>query len=142
MSNTATSNTAPSNSVTSNPAETFRHAINWFEIPSTDLERAATFYEKLFDRKIRREHFGEPMAIFMSSKEGVGGTLVQRADQSPSDSGVLIYLNADGVLADAVARIPKIGGTVLVPVTEIPGGFGRYAVLRDTEGNRIALHEH
>jgi predicted enzyme related to lactoylglutathione lyase len=134
--------TQPRRANVTDTAETFRHAINWFEIPSTDLDRAATFYEKLFDRKIRREHFGEPMAIFMSSKEGVGGTLVQRADQSPSDSGVLIYLNADGVLADAVARIPKIGGTVLVPVTEIPGGFGRYAVLRDTEGNRIALHEH
>jgi predicted enzyme related to lactoylglutathione lyase len=49
-----------SNTATSNPAKTFRHAINWFEIPSIDLERAATFYEKLFDRKIRREHFGEP----------------------------------------------------------------------------------
>src|SRR3981189_3373689 len=117
MSNTATSNTAASNPAASNPAETFRHAINWFEIPTTDLERAATFYEKLFDRKIRREHFGEPMAIFMSSKEGVGGTLVQRADQAPSDSGVLIYLNADGVLDAAVARVPKIGGSVLVPVT-------------------------
>ena len=33
-------------------------------------------------------------------------------------------------------------GSVLVPITVIPGGFGRYAVLRDTEGNRIALHEH
>jgi predicted enzyme related to lactoylglutathione lyase len=55
---------------------------------------------------------------------------------------VLIYLNADGVLDAAVTRVPKIGGSVLVPVTVIPGGFGRYAVLRDTEGNRIALHEH
>jgi predicted enzyme related to lactoylglutathione lyase len=135
-------NTATTDAATTNTAAASHHAINWFEIPSTDLDRAATFYEKLFDRKIRREHFGEPMAIFMSSKEGVGGTLVQRADQPPSDSGVLIYLNADGILADAVARVPKIGGKVLVPITEIPGGFGRYAVLRDTEGNRIALHEH
>ena len=135
-------NTATTDAATTNNAAACHHAINWFEIPTTDLERAATFYEKLFDRKIRREHFGEPMAIFMSSKEGVGGTLVERADQAPSDSGVLIYLNADGVLDAAVARVAQIGGSVLVPITVIPGGFGRYAVLRDTEGNRIALHEH
>jgi predicted enzyme related to lactoylglutathione lyase len=118
-----------------------RQAINWFEIPTKDLDRAATFYEKLLNRELRREHYGEPMAIFLSNKDGVGGTLVQRADQAPSTSGVLVYLNADGVLDEAIKRAPQIGGTVDVPVTVIPGGFGSYAVVVDTEGNRVALHQ-
>ncbi len=27
----------------------FKNAISWFEIPSTDLDRATKFYETIFD---------------------------------------------------------------------------------------------
>ena len=30
---------------------TQQHAINWFEIPTANFERAVTFYETLLDRK-------------------------------------------------------------------------------------------
>ena len=31
---------------------TFKHAISWFEIPTTDLDRAQKFYETIFDIKM------------------------------------------------------------------------------------------
>ena len=31
----------------------FKNAISWFEIPSTDLDRATKFYETIFDITLR-----------------------------------------------------------------------------------------
>jgi predicted enzyme related to lactoylglutathione lyase len=56
-----------------------QNAINWFEIPCEDLDRATTFYEKVLGTKMDRETSGESMAIFASQPKGTGGTLVKRS---------------------------------------------------------------
>jgi uncharacterized protein len=118
-------------------------AANWFEIPTDDLERAAKFYEMLLDVKLRREMFSEPYVLFPSSPKGVGGGLVQRDFQRPSDCGVLVYLNCDSGLDAAIARLNESGqGKLVLGKREVPGGFGWIACVRDTEGNHVALHEH
>src|ERR1700736_4887630 len=73
------------------------HAINWFEIPCQDLERATNFYETLLGRRMRRVSDGNPMAFFAATPTGTGGTLGQRALQKPG-AGPLVYLNCDGEL--------------------------------------------
>ena len=118
-------------------------AVNWFEIPTNDLDRATAFYEMLLDVKLRRETFGEPYVLFPSSPAGVGGGLVQRDFQRPSDCGVLVYLNCDSGLDAAIARLQASGqGALVLSKREVPGGFGWIACVRDTEGNHVALHEH
>jgi predicted enzyme related to lactoylglutathione lyase len=118
-------------------------AANWFEIPTENLERAAQFYELLLDVKLRRENFGEPYVLFPSSPAGVGGGLVQRDFQRPSDCGALVYLNCDSGLDAAIARLKESGlGALVLGKREVPGGFGWIACVRDTEGNHVALHEH
>ena len=118
-------------------------AVNWFEIPTTDLDRATAFYEMLLGEKMRVEVFGERIAMFPSSVKGVGGCLVQRDFQRPSDCGVLVYLNCDSGLDAAIARLQASGqGALVLSKREVPGGFGWIACVRDTEGNHVALHEH
>jgi predicted enzyme related to lactoylglutathione lyase len=118
-------------------------AANWFEIPTTDLERATNFYDLLLGTKLRRDFFGEPMSLFPASTTGVGGALVQRESQQPSACGPLVYLNVDSGLAAAIERMESgKRGVVVVPITQVPGGFGSFAVVRDSEGNHIGLHEH
>lgn len=118
-------------------------AVNWFEIPTTDLDRAIGFYEMLLGQKMRVEVFGERMAIFPSSIKGVGGALVQRDFQRPSDSGALVYLNCDSGLDSAVERLKASGqGALVLGKREVPGRFGWIACMRDTEGNHVAHHEH
>jgi predicted enzyme related to lactoylglutathione lyase len=118
-------------------------AVNWFEIPTDDLDRAIAFYEMLLGQKMRVEVFGERIAMFPSSVKGVGGCLVQRDSQRPSDHGVLIYLNCDRGLDAAVDRLKASGiGALVLSKREVPGGFGWIACVRDTEGNHVALHEH
>ena len=119
-----------------------RDAANWFEIPAEDLDRAVNFYERLLGTKLTVATFRDRMAMFPASETGVGGAIVCRPQHKPGATGPLVYLNADGVLEDAVKRVGEIGGSVLVPVTVIPGGFGSYACVVDSEANHVGLHQH
>jgi predicted enzyme related to lactoylglutathione lyase len=119
-----------------------QNAINWFEIPCDDLDRATAFYETVLGAKMHRDTGGDPMAFFASNPEGTGGTLVRKSLQRPGRAGTMVYLNVDGELDEVIARIPTAGGLVLQPKTEVPGGFGYFACLRDSEGNHIGLHSH
>ncbi len=124
-------------------AEAHTDAANWFEIPTADLDRATNFYDLLLGTRLRREFFGEPMSLFPASVTGVGGALVHRESQQPSACGALVSLNVDSGLAAAIERMESgKRGVVIVPITKIPGGKGSYAVVRDSEGNHIGLHEH
>jgi len=120
-------------------SEASPNAIHWFEIPATDLDRAANFYEAVLATKLRRAEFGYAMAIFQYAQPGIGGAIIQSPKLKPSAEGTLVYLNCPA-LDEAVARIEPAGGKVLLPKTEIAGGFGFEAILQDTEGNRVALH--
>jgi predicted enzyme related to lactoylglutathione lyase len=119
-----------------------QHAINWFEIPCEDLDRATAFYEALLDAPMERINADTPMAFFATERAGTGGTLVKRAFQKPGRGGTMVYLNCDGELDTVLARVPRAGGLVLMPKTPVPGGHGHFACLRDSEGNHIGLHSH
>ncbi len=118
-----------------------QHAIHWFEIFVGDLERAVRFYETVLDIKLRRRTEDDrSLALFASAlEEGVGGALVRQPGREPTDSGVLVYLDADGKLDASVARVERAGGRVVVPRKDI-GPTGFVALLRDTEGNLVGLH--
>lgn len=121
-------------------------AINWFEIPSTDFERAVGFYETIFAITLQRMTISAgtetptPMAIFPSKGEGTSGAVVYMHDHRPGTTGPLIYLNANPDLSVVLNRVEKAGGTILVPKTEIPNNFGQMAIFLDSEGNHMALH--
>ena len=115
------------------------NAINFFEIPSTNFDRAVAFYRSILDVEFHHEVFmGTPSAMFPAGEEGVGGAIIF-SDAKPSADGPLLYLNASGKLRAAVARVELAGGKVLLPVTPI-GDPGYIAIILDTEGNRIGLH--
>jgi len=116
------------------------NAITWFEIPTTDFERATKFYETMLDAKLRAFPGPEPCNMFPIEQGGVGGCIVQRPNQKPATNGTLVYLNVEGKLDASLKRAEKLGAPILVPRTEIPGGFGYYACVQDSEGNHVGLH--
>jgi predicted enzyme related to lactoylglutathione lyase len=116
------------------------NAITWFEVPTTDIERATRFYETILDMKLTAFPGPEPCNMFPMQPGGVGGCLVQRKAQRPASEGALVYLNVDGKLDASLKRAEKLGVQVLVPRTQVPGGYGYYACLQDSEGNNIGLH--
>lgn len=118
-----------------------QNAVNWFEIPAADYNRAVKFYSEVLDTELQPfESEGTKMAFFpFEPPSGVGGAITFGNGNEPSEKGPFIYLNGGDDLAVPLARVEKAGGTVLMPKTSI-GENGFMAIFRDTEGNRIAFH--
>lgn len=112
----------------------------WFDIPVVDLDRASKFYAAVLGVKVPKEKFGEMSFCVIEHHDGNGGCLFENAAEV-SPVGVLLYLNADGRIRDAVQQAEQHGGKVLQPVHSI-GPHGFRAVLLDSEGNRVALHSN
>lgn len=118
-----------------------RNALNWFEIPVTDMERARRFYGQIFDVEIRSDPAGEGFAMAMLPYcDGTCGALVSGEGYEPSASGTLVYLNCNPSLDAVLGRVESAGGKILVPRRDI-GENGSWAFILDTEGNRVGLHE-
>jgi len=120
---------------------TARNALDWFEIPVQNLDRAQRFYETLFDAPLRREQMGEAtLAVFSYDHPGVGGCLFAGGDLQPSQQGTIVYLNAAPSLDAVLARVERAGGRIVTPKVQLPGDMGAFAHILDTEGNRVGLH--
>lgn len=116
------------------------NALNWFEIPVTDIARSKKFYETIFDIQLELiDMMGSQMLMFPSQEPKSGGALVKSPDHKPSTSGAIIYLNANPDLQLVLDRIEQAGGTITLPKTTI-GEFGNMAFFLDTEGNLVGLH--
>ncbi len=117
--------------------------VGWFEIPVNDMDRAKAFYESVFAISISINDLdGLLMGWFPSApgKSGAMGSLVKHPTYIPSDTkGAVLYFSCKD-LSDELARVEEAGGVILQPKKEIGGGHGFMALLKDTEGNRIALH--
>jgi uncharacterized protein len=110
----------------------------WFDIPTADLERAASFYRAVLAIQMHREQFQGSAFYVLDHAGGNGGCLIC----SPAEvgaGGVLLYLNVDGRIRDAVKQAEQRGGKIVEPIQAI-GPHGFRALIRDTEGNRVALH--
>lgn len=120
------------------------NAISWFEIPSTDLDRATKFYETIFSLQLTPMDMQNiRMRMFpIEDMSGIGGAVVDSGGfHKPSATdGPLIYLNGNPDLQKVLDKVEEAGGKVLVPKTEITPEYGSMAVIIDTEGNRIGLH--
>jgi len=118
-------------------------ALNWFEIPVANLDRAQPFYEALLGQPLRREAMGpgHTLAVLPYAQPGVGGALLA-GGPPPSAQGAIVYLNVGPGLDAALARGLAAGGQQLGPVVDLPGDMGRFVHLLDVEGNRIGLHAH
>jgi uncharacterized protein len=113
--------------------------IVWCDLPVADLERACAFYRAVLAIQVDAMDAQGMKFALLEHGEGNGGCLVPVAGYAGCESGPLVYLNVEGRIRDAVARVPAAGGAVLEAVHAI-GPHGFRAIARDSEGNRIALH--
>jgi predicted enzyme related to lactoylglutathione lyase len=111
----------------------------WFDIPVADLDRATNFYAKVLAVGVTKEAFNDIEFSVIHHQDGNGGCLVPHPDQISSTGGILLYLNANGRIRDAVAQATEHGGKVIEPIHAI-GPHGFRVLILDSEGNRIALH--
>ena len=105
-----------------------KNAIAWFEIPTTQLDRAQAFYEAVLGQPMRRENMGPSEgAVFAYDPEadGVGGALMMGPTAPQvSGSGTLVYLDASPSLDAPLERAVAQGGQVALPRQALPPGMG------------------
>lgn len=116
-----------------------RDVLNWFEIPVLDIDRAARFYGAVFDTTLAVNKQPDFASAMFPYEGGVGGGLVAGEGYTPNAQGVLVYLNANPDLGPVLERVRRAGGQVIKSKTNI-GENGYYALILDTEGNRVGLH--
>ena len=119
------------------------NAVNWFEMPVNDINRAKEFYAKVFDVEFfEREFFGTKMAFFPGDMDApnISGALVQGETYVPSKEGSMVYFHCPQDVNIQLERIRENGGTVINEKTDLGEDMGFIAHFIDTEGNRVGLH--
>lgn len=117
--------------------------VGWFEIATTNLERAKKFYTEVFKAEFQLiEMPDSKMYMFAGEgdKPGAMGALIDDNQNTPSAEGTIVYFNSEDVAIE-VGRVEAAGGKVLFPKMSI-GEFGFISQFIDTEGNRIGLHSN
>jgi len=112
--------------------------VAMFEIISNDHERVGKFYAELFGWTIdTNPTWGGYGLVDTHSGEGAvpGGI---GPSMAPGDAGVKIYVRVEDLEAE-LARAAELGGTRLVGPTELPDGYGTFALFADPDGNPVGL---
>ncbi len=117
------------------------NAINWFEIPAANFDRAKKFYSEVLDAELPvNEMMNVKMAFFPMERGSVGGAVCAGEGYTPSTDGAKIYLNGGEDLSAPLSRVEAAGGKVVMPKTKISDEIGYFAIFMDTEGNQVAFH--
>ena len=123
----------------------FNNAISWFEIGTSDLNRATKFYETIFDvtlTPLDLDNIKMRMFPLQDMMTQVGGAIVDSGGfhKPSSTDGPLVYLNGNPDVQNVLDKVEAAGGKIMVPKTLISPEYGYMAVILDSEGNRIGLH--
>ena len=118
------------------------NAVNWFEIPVVNFERAVAFYEQILAARLPLDASfpGMRMACLPYQEPGVGGCLLEFAQARPHADGVRIYLNVGDDLGPVLDRVAAAGGQVIMSKTLVREDIGYIGMFSDSEGNVVGLH--
>ena len=116
----------------------------FFEIPSSDVVKAKTFYEKVFDWKVELHGDEGAMALTTPADKdynpieagGINGGFYKRKSKDDHPSVGVETESIDNTLK----AIEKAGGKVVTPKHAI-GEWGFMADFTDPEGNVMSLWE-
>jgi uncharacterized protein len=115
-------------------------SIVWFEIPADNVDRARTFYGKLFGWKIDKfpGPTTKPYWLINTGNDDPArnGGMMER--QFPEHT-ITNYISVSSV-EQAAAKAEKLGGKICMEKTAVPE-MGYFILCRDTENNQFALWE-
>lgn len=113
--------------------------ICWSELSTTDLEACKTFYTGLFGWSYKESDTTdmEYTEIQLDGEKQFGGMYKKPPEMSEVPSHWMSYVSVDDVDA-SLAKATELGGTIVVPATDIPG-TGRFGMITDPTGAAIAM---
>lgn len=112
-----------------------------FEIHADDPERAMRFYRELLGWRFEAWEGMDYWLATTGADEapGIGGALTRR-DAPLAGDGFRAFVCVAAVddVDAALARVPELGGRVVMTKHAVPG-VGWHAYVDDSEGNRLGL---
>jgi len=115
--------------------------VVWFEIYVQDIERAKSFYEKVFEITMQKMDDPNMQMFFFPMDEksmGAGGAILKWDGVPSGGNSTLVYFNCEDCAVEA-GRVVASGGRIFKEKLSI-GQHGFIALVFDTEGNMIGLH--
>ena len=106
------------------------------ELNSTDVNKAKTFYGKLFDWKLEDAPMPGGTYTMIGVGEGTGGGMMKQMIPG-APSSWLAYVGVDDI-ETATKKAKSLGATVMKDVTEVPG-FGWLSIIVDPTGAMLGL---
>ena len=100
----------------------------WNEMATSDVRKAHSFYEAVFDWVVDPEHSSETALIFTAGGRTLCGAHQADGNEPP---GWMVWFNSADADA-AAAKVSELGGTVIMPPADL--SFGRATVVADVQG--------
>ena len=110
--------------------------VAWFEVVGKDGARLRSFYGDLFGWQIQPSGGEMDYGLVAPAEKGIGGGVGASPDGGPGH--VTFYVEVDDVAA-SLARAEQLGGTTVVPPTDIPSANLTFAMFADPEGHVVGL---
>jgi predicted enzyme related to lactoylglutathione lyase len=121
---------------TQEAAPTYRTGkICYIEIPATDIQQSAEFYQRAFGWQIRKR--GDGSTAFDDTVNEVSGTWVLDRPIA-TKPGLMVYIMV-GSAAAAVEAVVSAGGEIVKPVD--PNAREVVATFRDPAGNLLGIYQ-
>lgn len=110
----------------------------WNELMTRDAAKAEKFYSDLIGWELDKQSMGQEYTVLKVGDTQCGG-LMAMPENVPAEvpSHWMAYITVDDV--DAVAaKVPELGGEILVPPQDIPK-VGRFIVVQDPTGAAVGM---
>nr|WP_299337540.1 VOC family protein [Allomuricauda sp.] len=119
-----------------------KNAIQNFQIPVIDFERAHKFYSKILGYELQiMETPDYTLGIFeFDFQGGVGGSIIKSEGLVPSNKGTMVYLHVGEDLQPVANRVLAEGGKINIHKSQLGPNMGYFAIIEDTEGNQVGLY--
>jgi predicted enzyme related to lactoylglutathione lyase len=110
--------------------------VGWFEVTGKDGPSLQKFYAQQFGWTVNDAGDGSGYGLVEAGEKGIGGGI--GSSQDGGSGGVTFYVEVDN-LAAYLQKAEKLGGTTVVPPTEIPDFGLTFAFFTDPEGHVVGL---
>jgi predicted enzyme related to lactoylglutathione lyase len=110
------------------------HGISHVEFCTTDIPRTRAFFESLFGWEFQEM---SPEYHLFRTQDGPGGG-IEKTERSRGRGDIEVYVHVESIKATLLSA-EELGAVVDTQKTEIGGGFGFYAMLREPGGCLFGL---
>ena len=111
-------------------------AVAWFEITGSDGPALQRFYGSLFDWQVQDPGGDSGYGLVEAAEDGIAGGIGASQDGGPGQ--VTFYVEVDDP-AEYLQKAEQLGGSTIVPPTEIEEFGLTFAFFADPEGHVVGL---